>query len=155
MPERAVIDQFLAQRHLAFVGVSRQPKEFANSVYRHLRDGGRTMYPVNAHVEPGSFIEGDRAFVMLGDVPDPVDGVVIMPRPDLMGLAEEAVARGIPRVWIHRGAGQPPVPVEVTTYLVDRGVQVVDGACPLMFDGEVHGVHRLHRALSGRRIATS
>jgi hypothetical protein len=45
MPERAVIEVLLAQCHLAFVGASRDPKQFANAVYRQLRQGGRVLYP--------------------------------------------------------------------------------------------------------------
>jgi hypothetical protein len=35
----------------------------------------------------------------------------------------------------------------------EAGVEVVAGACPFMFDEPVRGVHRLHRFISGRRIA--
>lgn len=151
MPSRAVIDDFLGQQHLAFVGASRDTKEFANSVYRRLREGGRTMYPVHREV---SEVEGDAAFARLADVPDPVDGVVIMvPEADAADVAREAVARGIPRVWLHRGAGQGPVPEEAVAVCREASVPVVDGACPLMFEGHVTGVHRLHRYLVRRRIA--
>ena len=151
MPSRAAIDDFLAQDHLAFVGASRNPKEFANSVYRTLREGGRTMYPVHREAPE---IEGDTAFARLADVPDPVDGVVIMAPPDAVaGLTREALDRGITRVWLHRGAGQGPVPADAVALCEEAGVPVVDGACPLMFEGHVGGVHRLHRYFVRRRIA--
>jgi predicted CoA-binding protein len=151
MPTRAAIDDFLAQDHLAFVGASRNTKEFANSVYRRLRDGGHTMLPV--HREALS-IEGDTCRPTLAEVPDPVDGVVIMvPADQMADVAREAVERGIPRVWLHRGAGQRPVPQEAVEVCRDASVVVVDGACPLMFDEPVGGVHRLHRLLVGKRIA--
>ena len=151
MPSRSVIDDFLAQDHLAFVGVSSNTKEFANSVYRHLRDGGRTMLPV--HREAAT-IEGDTCHPTLAEVPDPVDGVVIMVPADAMAdVAREAVERGIPRVWLHRGAGQPKVPQEAVDVCRDASVAVIDGACPLMFDEPVGGVHRLHRLFVGKRIA--
>jgi predicted CoA-binding protein len=151
MPTRRAIDDFLHQEHIAFVGVSRNPKEFANSVYRHLRGGGRTLLPV--HREAGE-IEGDRCWPSLAEVPDPVEGVVIMVPPATMAeVAGEAVARGIPRVWFHRGAGQKPVPAEAVEVCRAASVDVVDGACPFMFDEPVAGIHRLHRAFVGRRIA--
>jgi predicted CoA-binding protein len=151
MPSRAAIDDFLAQDHLAFVGASRDPKEFANSVYRKLREGGRTMYPVHREADE---VEGDHAFVRLADVPDPVDGVVIMAPPGTeVDITREAIDRGIPRVWLHRGAGQGPVAPEAVALCEAASVEVVDGACPLMFEGHVGGVHRLHRYLVRRRIA--
>lgn len=151
MPSRQVIDDFLEQRHLAFVGVSRNPKEFANSVYRHLQCDDRTLYPVNAKADGD--IEGDPCFATLGDVPDPVDGVIIMvPHDEVLAVVQEAVLRGIPRVWLHRGAGQGPVPADAVALAHEHGLSVVDGACPLMFAPPVHGIHRLHRGLVRHRI---
>lgn len=151
MPSRAAIDDFLAQDHLAFVGASRNTKEFANSVYRHLRDGGRTMVPVHRGADS---IENDPCAASIADVPDPVDGIVIMvPADSMADVAREAVARGIPRVWLHRGAGQPPVPQEAVDACREAFLVVIDGACPLMFDEPVGGMHRLHRMLVGKRFA--
>lgn len=151
MPSRSAIDEFLAQDHLAFVGASRNSKEFANSVYRHLRDGGRTMLPVHREAIT---IEGDTCHRTLAEVLGPVDGVVIIvPADAVADVAREAVDRGIPRVWLHRGAGQRPVPEEAVEVCRDASVVVIDGACPLMFDEPVRGAHRLHRLFVGKRIA--
>ena len=43
MTDRAAIEEFLAQGTLAFVGVSRDPQQFANDVYRRMRAGGRRL----------------------------------------------------------------------------------------------------------------
>lgn len=151
MPSRAVIERFLAQDHLAFVGVSRDPKAFANSVYRAMRDAGRTMYPVNPHV---ALVEGDRCYPSLADVPDPVDGVVVMvPADAAAGVVRAAIGRGIGRVWLHRGVGTGSVSAEALAVAAAHGLEVVDGACPLMFDGPVGGIHRLHRLLGRGRFA--
>ena len=153
MPERKTIDEFLAQRHVAFVGVSRDTKQFANAVYRQLRRNGRKLYPVNA-AAGGSPIEGDPAFQSLADVPDPVDGVIVMvPADSAADVVRQAVERGITRVWLHRGVGQGAVTAEAVKLCSDNGIAVVDGACPLMFDEPVKGVHRFHRIIAGRRIA--
>ena len=151
MPSRTSIDTFLTQEHIAFVGASRNPKAFATTLYRVLRDG-RTLYPVNS-AGPES-IEGDRCFPTLADVPDPVDGVfVIVPAVAMVDVVREAVARGIPRVWLHRGAGQKPVPAEAVDIARNAGVDVIDGACPLMFKQPVKGIHRLHGVLIKHRFA--
>jgi predicted CoA-binding protein len=153
MPERKSIDEFLAQDHIAFVGVSRNTKEFANSVYRRLREGGRVLYPVNPAAD-GAPLEGDRSYPRLADVPDPVDGVVVMvPAAAAAAVVEEAAARRIPRVWLYRGIGPGAVSPEAVQLCRDYGITVVDGACPFMFEEPVRGVHRVHRFLSVRRIA--
>jgi predicted CoA-binding protein len=153
VPDRVTIDEFLAQQHLAFVGVSKDSKQFANAVYRNLRGGGRRLYPVNAAAE-GKPLEGDISYARLADVPDPVDGVVVMvPAGAAADVVRDAVDRGIPRVWLHRGIGHGSVSAEAVRVCRESGVALVDGACPLMFDEPVGGVHRIHRLLAGRRIA--
>jgi predicted CoA-binding protein len=153
MPDRKTIDDFLGQQHLAVVGVSRDPKQFANGVYRQLRAGGRVLYPVNAAAR-GEPLEGDASYARLADVPDPVDGVLVMvPAEAAVSVVHEAIDRGVPRVWLHRGVGKGSVSSEAIQECRAHGVAVVDGACPLMFEQPVRGVHRLHRLFSGRRIA--
>lgn len=152
MPMRAVIDRFLAQQHLAFVGVSRDPKQFANTVFRHLRDTGHTMYVV--HPEAGDTLEGQRCYHSLAEVPDPVDGVVVMvPAPAAVEVVRAAADRGIRRVWLHRGGGAGSVSPEAVTLCRERGIEVVDGACPLMFDAPVKGVHKVHGFFARRHFA--
>ena len=152
MISRQSIDDFLAQEHIAFVGVSREPGGFANTVYRRLRDGGRTLYPVN--LQANGPIEGDLAYATLREVPDPIDGVIVMvPHIAAASVVHDAVTRGIPRVWLHRGLGQStvdPVAVEIGE---SHGIVVIAGACPLMFDEPVKGIHRLHRIAARHRIS--
>jgi predicted CoA-binding protein len=152
MVSQTAIDSFLDARHLAVVGVSRQPKAFANTVYRTLRDGGRTLYPVNERAG-GRPIEGDPSYRSLTDVPDPVDGVLVMVPPDAMTtVVDEALDRSIPRVWLFRSGG-PPVPADAVARCRAAGVEVVDGACPLMFEDPVRGIHRFHRVFFRRHLA--
>jgi len=152
MVSRAAIDSFLASRHVAVVGVSRNPKSFANSVYRKLRDGGRTLYPVNERAE-GECLEGDPSYRSLTDVPDPVDGVLVMvPPDDMSAVVDAALDRRIPRVWLFRSGG-PPVPAEAVARCRTAGVEVVDGACPLMFEDPVRGIHRVHRVFFRHHVA--
>ena len=90
----------------------------------------------------------------LADVPDPVDGVVVMvAAKDAADVVRAAVARGIPRVWLHRGIGPSSVSAEAVAICKENGVEVVDGACPLMFDAPVGLAHRVHRRLASHRFA--
>ena len=150
MPSRAVIDDFLAQDHIAVVGVSRNPKAFGNVIYRKLRDEGRTVYAV--HPETDS-IEGDPCFRSLAAVPDPVDGVVVAVNAAASAdVVRAAIARRVPRVWLHRGTGTGAVSDEAVALCRDNGIACVDGACPLMFDEPVGWFHRMHRVFARSRI---
>jgi predicted CoA-binding protein len=147
MPSRSVIDRFLAEKRIAFVGASRDSKQFANSVYREFRDHGYDVVPVHITAHE---IEGDVAYATLADVPDPIDAVfVILPRERLEGVVDQCIARGVHHVWIHRGC----VVDESVAALREHGIEVVDGACPLMFLEPVRNIHRVHRFFAKRSLA--
>lgn len=151
MPSRRAVEDFLAQRVVAVVGVSRSPKSFSESVVGLLEGGGRTVHRVNRHggTSPG----GAPVYAHLRDVPGPVDGVlVLVDASSALEVVREAVAAGVPRVWLHRGSGRGAVDPEAVRLCREAGVDVVDGACPFMFAEPVRGVHRLHRALAGRHL---
>lgn len=150
MPSRASIDRFLEGERLAFVGVSRNPKEFANAVYREFRDRGYQVFPVNPNTDE---LEGVRCYRTIAELPD-VDGVVVMvPAAGAADVVRQCADRGIDRVWLHRGAGQGSVTDDAVETARVAGIDVVDGACPLMFLRDTGWFHRLHRRLAGRRIA--
>ena len=149
MTSRDTIDRFLALRHVAVVGVSRDPKQFANAVYRRLRHDGRVLFPVNEQAA-GAPIEGDASYGTLAEVPQPVDGVLVMVAPERAAdVVAEAIVCHVPLVWLGRGAASP----EAVAMCRDHGVEVIEGVCPLMFEEPVGGIHRLHRFFVGRRVA--
>jgi predicted CoA-binding protein len=148
----SAIDRFLALRHIAIVGVSRDSKQFANVVYRRLRTDDRTVYPVNL-LAGGGILEGAPSFHSLADVPDPVEGVlVLVPAEEAADIVQAAIDRGITSVWLHRGIGAGAVSDAAVALSRRHGLQLVAGACPLMFHEPVRGIHRLHRGLAGHRI---
>ena len=143
MPSRAAIDDFLAQDHLAFVGVSHDPKEFSASVYRELRDRGYELHPVNPHAAE---IEGDACVDSVAELPDGIDGAIVMVPADASAdVVQACIDRGIPRVWLHKGAGPSSVSDEAVALCREHGIEVVDGACPMMFAEPVGWFHRVHR----------
>jgi predicted CoA-binding protein len=77
----------------------------------------------------------------------------MVPAEGAAAVVGQAVERGIPRVWLHRGVGRGSVSEEAVRVCRDNGIAVVDGACPLMFDEPVRGVHRIHRLMASRGIA--
>lgn len=143
MVSRAVVDDFLAQRHLAFVGVSSNPKEFSAAVYRELRSHGYELSPVNPHAES---IEGDPCVPTVGDLPGAIDGAIVMvPADQSASVVSDCIDRGIPRVWLHKGAGPSSVSDDAVALCRDHGIEVVDGACPMMFMDDASWFHRVHR----------
>jgi uncharacterized protein len=143
MVSREVVDDFLDQDRLAFVGVSHEPKEFSAAVYRELKQHGYDLHPVNPHATE---IDGDPCVADVAALPDGIDGAIVMvPAVASAGVVQECVDRGIPRVWLHRGAGPSSVSDEAVALCREHGIEVVDGACPMMFMEDASWFHRVHR----------
>jgi predicted CoA-binding protein len=50
---RTAADRFLDEPRVAIVGVSRNPDETANAIYRKFRENGYTAFPVNPATNEG------------------------------------------------------------------------------------------------------
>ncbi len=136
---RAAIDDFLAQRTLAVVGVSRSRKKFGNVIYRALKEKGYRVFPVNPNAEE---VEGDRCWPSLSGLPEAVGGVVVVVPPgETEKVARDCAEAGIRRVWMQQGAQSP----DAVAFCRKEGLSAVDGACILMFAEPVTSIHRVHR----------
>jgi predicted CoA-binding protein len=151
MASNATIEQFLACRRLAVVGVSRDPRDFSRSVFRAFTERGYDAVPVNPSATE---MEGRACVAGLAHVQPPVEAALLMTPPSATErVVRECAQAGIRRVWMHRGAGRGAVSPEAVAFCREQGIAVVDGACPFMFlqgTGLVHGIHRLFRRLAGR-----
>ena len=142
------IDDFLAQKRIAVVGVSRKPAGHGgNVVYQRLRDRGYQVFAVNATADT---VEGDTCYRDLRSIPGGVDAVVIATAP----AAAEAVARecrelGITRVWMHRSFGAGSVSPEAHEFCRANGIASIAGGCPLMYGATSDGGHRFMRWFIG------
>lgn len=142
MPSQAVINEFLQQKRLAVVGVSRNRQAFPNTVYRQLLERGYQVLPVNQNA---SEVEGVPCYPSVRELPEPVDGVIVMvPAARSAAVVADCQAAGIRRVWLHKGAGAGAVSPEAVAAARQAGMALVDGACPHMFLGGswIHGLHR-------------
>ena len=72
MAQMTTVRDFLAQKRFAFIGVSRQPKDFSRALFREFQ--GRNYEPVPVHPEAEE-IEGVPCFARLADVQPPVEAV--------------------------------------------------------------------------------
>ena len=143
------IAAFLRGRRIAVAGVSREPGQAANAVYRKLRDSGYETFPVNPHA---SEVEGVRCFPDLGSVPGPVDGVVIATHPDVsVELVRQCSQHGVGRVWLHRSFGQGSVSEQAIRESAARDIPCIVGGCPLMYCEPVDFGHRCMRWWLGRQ----
>ena len=153
MTTPVAIERFLAQRRIAVAGVSRQARQPANGIYRKLRGAGYDVVPVNP---AASEVEGTRCYPDLASVPGGVDAVVAVTAAAAAArLVAECAALGIPRLWLHRGLGPGSVSEEATQAGARLGVEVIAGACPMMFVPPVDPFHRCLRWWRGRPPTSS
>jgi hypothetical protein len=137
------IAEFLRQKHLAVVGVSRDTRQFANAIYRKLKKAGYTVYAVNPNA---SSVEGDPCYPTLAALPQKVDGAVLATTPAVTErLVEECAQLGVPRVWMHRSFGTGSVSERAARLGRERGVTVIAGGCPMMYCDPVDPGHRCMR----------
>ena len=125
------IADFLSQKRIAIVGVSRTESEPANFIYRTLRGAGYEVFAVNPS---SSEVEGDTCYPDLASIPGGVDACLIVTRPDVTNVVvRECAALGIHRVWMHRSFGAGSVSDEALRYCESAGIPAIPGGCPMMF----------------------
>jgi predicted CoA-binding protein len=151
-PIKEAAAEFLTHRRIAVTGVSRTPGSHgSNVVYKRLVDRGYEAFPVNPSATE---VEGHPCFKDLSSIPGGVEAVVIGTRPErAQGTMEECERLGIKLVWMHRGPGGGSVSQEAAEYGRGRGITVIDGGCPLMFEPTSDAGHRFMRrifTLSGK-----
>ena len=97
-------------------------------------------------------VSGDPAVADLASVPGELDGVIVMVNTEAaVDVVRECAKLGVPRVWLFKGiGGAGAVSDEAIELCRQHGINVIEGACPLMFLEPVGWFHRLHR--SARRI---
>ncbi|HEY6597589.1 MAG TPA: CoA-binding protein [Asanoa sp.] len=136
--------EFLAHKRIAVTGVSRNPQGHgSNAVYQRLRDRGYHVFAINPNADE---VEGDRCYHDLKSVPGGVEAVVIGTKPETAeATMRECADLGIRHVWMHRSFGAGSVSEAATAYGRQRGITVIDGGCPLMFDPTADIGHKAMR----------
>ena len=128
-------EDFLAQKRIAVVGVSRRGGNnvAANRIYRRLKSNGHDVFAVNPNT---STFDGDRCYPSVRSIPGGADGVVIVTRPETTEqIVHECQDAGIRSVWMHRSLGRDgsSVSPQAVEYCLQHGIDVISNGCPMMF----------------------
>ncbi len=136
---------FLSGKRFAVAGVSRQPGQAANSVYRKLTGCGYEVFAVNPHA---SQIDGAACYPNLASISGPLDGVVIATHPrDARDVVRQCADKGVERVWFHRSFGEGSVAEDAIEECKARNIECIIGGCPLMYCAPVDFGHRCMRMM--------
>jgi uncharacterized protein len=104
MPDDREIREVLTRaRNIAIVGLSDKPERDSNEIGRYLKSQGYRIIPVNPMVPS---VLGETSYPSISAIPESIliDLVVIFRHSDQVPpIAEEAIRRGIPAVWMQLG----------------------------------------------------
>jgi predicted CoA-binding protein len=150
-PSLENIEGFLAQKRIAMIGVSRNPKDFSAVLFEELRKRGYDMVPVNPNAGE---VLGQACFARVQEIQPPVDAALLMTTAEVTDtVVSDCAAAGIRRIWMYRAGGKGAVSKKAVEFCQEHGIQVVPGQCPFMFLPGTGGVHKFHgfvRKITGR-----
>jgi predicted CoA-binding protein len=147
---RRQIDDFLALRRIAFVGVSLNPQAFSRSLWHEFERRGYEVVPVNPKA---SELEGRRCYARVQEIDPPVEGALTITPPRATDrVVRDCAEAGIRHVWMYRGTGVGSVSPAAVEFCEANGMDVVAGFCPYMFLPNTpffHGLHGFAKKLTG------
>ncbi|MBI4417446.1 MAG: CoA-binding protein [Ignavibacteriales bacterium] len=142
MKTRSLINEFLKQKHFAFIGVSRNEKDFSRILFRAFTAAGYEAIPVNPMAME---IDGRKCFGSVRDVsPRVTSALLLLPKYSLTRVIVKCAEAGITLLWIYGIMGPRDVSREVLAVCKEYGIEVIPGYCPFMFMQKAGWFHRLH-----------
>lgn len=146
-----MIEDFLGQKRIAMVGVSRDHKHFSVALFDELCRRGYDIVPVNPNTPS---INGHQCFAHVRDIQPPVRSALLMTSPEVTeAVVADCFTAGITQVWMYRAGGKGAVSTKAVEFCRAKGMEVIPGQCPFMFLPGTAGVHRFHgfiRKITGR-----
>ena len=143
MTSEKLVDEFLAQKKIAVIGVSRKKTKFGNAIYRELKQKGYNVFPINPNM---TAFEYDTCYPNLLSLPESVDAVVInVPPEQTIKVLREADQAGIRKVWLQQGSQSEGA----IKFCEENGIECVANECILMFAQPSAFIHRAHKWVWG------
>ncbi len=137
------IDNFMMQKKLAVIGMSRNPKDYTRNLSRDLAVRGYEIYPVNPNA---SEIEGKKCYSNIASVDAEVNAALIFTKGEILSSnIDEVVARGIKNIWLNFDKPLTPELISKIEKYEEQGINIIHGLCPYMFIENPQFFHKLHR----------
>jgi len=143
MTSKKIVAEFLLQKKIAVVGVSRKKTKFGNAIYKELKQKGYQVFPINPNMQT---FEGDPCYPDLLSLPEKVDAVVInVPPVQTEKVVREAKEAEINKVWLQQGSQSK----DAIKFCEENGIDYVTNECILMFVQPSAFIHRAHKWVWG------
>ncbi len=134
-----LVQDFLAQKKIAIVGVSDKRDTGCNLAYKKFKENGYEVYAVNPRILTYA---GAACYADLNSIPEKVDAVFILASPKVTEqVIQQCVELGIKHVWMHCmmgtkpgvAAGMTSVSQSAVELCNANGIAVIPGSCPNQF----------------------
>jgi hypothetical protein len=149
-----LVQDFLAQKIIAVVGVSDKRETGANRNYKTFKGHGYRVYAVNPRI---SAFDSMPCYPDLKSIPEKPNAVFMLTSPKVTEqIVQQCVDLGIKYVWMHCLTGTKPglsasstsVSPSAVEMCRKNGIAVIPGSCPAQFL-EADFSHALMRRLWG------
>ena len=147
-----LVQNFLAQKKIAVVGVSDKRETGCNLAYTKFKENGYQVFAVNPRI---STINGDACYPDLKSLPEKPDAVFLLTNPKVTDqIIQQCVDLGIKHVWMHcmmgtkpgLAAGMTSVSQSAVEMCEANGIEVIPGSCPNQYLNP-DGGHKFMRGL--------
>lgn len=147
-----LVQDFLAHKRIAVVGVSDERETGCNLGYRKFKEAGYSVSAVNPRI---AAFEGDSCYPDLQSIPEQPEAVFILANPKITEqIVEQCFDLGVDHIWMHCMMGTKPGLVKGMTSVSqdavqmchENGITVIPGSCPNQFLNPDFG-HRMMRVL--------
>lgn len=134
-----LLNDFLAQKKIAVVGVSDKRETGCNMAYTKFKEYGHQVFAVNPRM---STYDGAPCYPDLKSIPEKPDAVFMLTNPKVTEqIVQQCVDLGIKHVWMHcmmgtkpgLAAGMTSVSQPAVEMCKANGIAVIPGACPNQF----------------------
>ena len=149
-----MVQDFLAQKKIAVIGVSDKRETGSNMAYTKFKENGYQVFPVNPRL---SEFQGEPCYPDLKSIPEVPDAIFILANPKVTDeIVPQCVDLGVKHIWMHCMMGTKPglaqsmtsVSQDAVQVCRENGIQVIPGSCPNQFLDPDFG-HAMMRGMWG------
>ncbi|MDH3251765.1 MAG: CoA-binding protein [Ignavibacteria bacterium] len=141
-PSLVRVDRFLALKRIAFIGVSRNPRDFSRGLFGEFLRRGYDVVPVNPAVET---MDGLRCYRTVKAISPRVDGALVMaPKSALEKVIRDCADAEIRQVWLYGLRGPKEFGSPTSDHCDELNIEMIAGYCPYMFFPKTQFFHTMH-----------
>ncbi len=131
------INEFLASKKFAMIGVSRDTKKTGYVFYKELKKKLYNIVPVNPHIDE---IDGNPCYPTISSLPSDVEALIFTTKPEVTNqLLAEAFHKGIKQIFLQLGSSND----KTIELIAKTDINIIYKRCILMF-AKPEGFHKFH-----------